>query len=684
MYHRDLLIQLTTALLVFLVSITTQAQSTVAVLDTGTNNGAIPNNRSSNDFDFVNNDSDPDDDSPDNHGTAVAQVIVSTDPNTQILTVKTIDGNFTPSPAAIDAGYAHATADPNVRVINHSIGNINAASPAVIIAAAEAGKLIIVSAGNNGLSVPGGDARTIPALGGRGIIVGASEGGAISVFSNRAGDLADFYVTANPRNSFTSSVGTSMSTARVSGVAGSIFNQAPFLNAREVADIIFTTATDLGAPGVDPIFGHGELNPQRALSAVGELEADDGGGGGGGSSSGAIAALAIGGGIAYAVLRRNKSLKKTVLLDQFGRGYVIDMNDRIHTANEKPSLLSILSSGEVETASEILTADQQNQLVATISKFSDNMLIDPAHVDVFSPDADLGDEKQVAMTISGDNADGDHYRFDINGNAKTGFGAVSNLAKEHTHTNFLSNDNFSAPYFGFTHEGFSSQFGRDVGDTLSYKLGFSSLEDHELFGLESDSALFEGTLTHDRLTMNLQIGQLLEHGSMFGGSSDGAFGVDSNKTLSLGVSGTYQLNDRFSLLGSYTEGYSRIDQLDRGLLRDFTGVRSNAFGVGLIAKDIARRGDQFGLALSQPLRVTSGMASIDIPISQDINGDVGVIENRFSLAPEGAERTLETYYRFGLGNKTDITTYLMYQHEPQHDADAAGETTVFATLRHRF
>ncbi|MDH3695140.1 MAG: S8 family peptidase, partial [Gammaproteobacteria bacterium] len=612
---RKTFIQFFTALLISSMSVATQAQSTVAVLDTGTNAGAIPNNLAPGDFDFVNNDPDPADDSPDNHGTAIAQVIVTTDPKTQILTVKTISGDFTPNLAAIDAGYAHATANPNVRIINHSIGNLNAASPAVIIAAAEAGKLIIVSAGNNGLSNPGGDARTIPALGGRGIIVGASEGGQISVFSNRAGDLADHYVTANPRNSFTQSVGTSMATARVTGVAASIFNQAPFLEPGEVAEIIFMSATDLGAPGVDDIYGHGELNPERALSGLGELEADDGGGGGG--SSGALAAVAIGGGIAYAVIRRNKSLKKTVLLDQFGRGYVYDMTKRIHAPEDKPSLLSILSGGEVETASQVINADQSSQLIATVSRFDENTLVlDPAYTDLFSTEQDLLDQSQVSMTLSGGNSKGQYYQFGINEHAKSGFGALSNLATENVSPGFLSNDNFSAPYFGFTDQGFSSQFGRKFDTALSYKFGFASLEDNELFGLESDSALFEGTLTRDRLKLNLQIGQLNEQGSLFGGSSGGAFSVDKNKTLSLGISGTYSLNDRFTLLGSYTEGYSRIDQQDNALLRDFTSVRSNAFGLGFVAKDLIKRGDQFGLALSQPLRVTQGVAEIDIPIAQ--------------------------------------------------------------------
>ena len=42
-------------------------------------------------------------------------------------------------------------------------------------------------------------------------------------------------------------------------------------NAADTRDILFETADDIGAPGVDSVFGHGRLNARRALSPLGAL-----------------------------------------------------------------------------------------------------------------------------------------------------------------------------------------------------------------------------------------------------------------------------------------------------------------------------------------------------------------------------------------------------------------------------
>lgn len=65
--------------------------------------------------------------------------------------------------------------------------------------------------------------------------------------------------------------GTSYSAALVSGKAAIVKSKFPTISNSQLATIIKTTADDLGAPGVDPIFGHGKVNLARALSPVGGL-----------------------------------------------------------------------------------------------------------------------------------------------------------------------------------------------------------------------------------------------------------------------------------------------------------------------------------------------------------------------------------------------------------------------------
>jgi subtilisin family serine protease len=65
--------------------------------------------------------------------------------------------------------------------------------------------------------------------------------------------------------------GTSMATPIVAGAAALLEGRWPALKARPatVADILLNSATDIGARGVDPVYGRGLLNVERAFQNAG-------------------------------------------------------------------------------------------------------------------------------------------------------------------------------------------------------------------------------------------------------------------------------------------------------------------------------------------------------------------------------------------------------------------------------
>ena len=67
--------------------------------------------------------------------------------------------------------------------------------------------------------------------------------------------------------------GTSMAAPVVSGAAAVLKGAFPNLTARQVVDILLRTATDLGAPGTDPVYGRGLVNLARALQPIGPTRA---------------------------------------------------------------------------------------------------------------------------------------------------------------------------------------------------------------------------------------------------------------------------------------------------------------------------------------------------------------------------------------------------------------------------
>ena len=65
--------------------------------------------------------------------------------------------------------------------------------------------------------------------------------------------------------------GTSLAAPHVTGAILVFKSQFPEMTTPEVHQILFDTAVDLGAPGVDSVYGHGALNLGEAMTPQGAL-----------------------------------------------------------------------------------------------------------------------------------------------------------------------------------------------------------------------------------------------------------------------------------------------------------------------------------------------------------------------------------------------------------------------------
>lgn len=66
--------------------------------------------------------------------------------------------------------------------------------------------------------------------------------------------------------------GTSTSTAVVSAIAANVKSNFDFMNGKQLADVLTTTATDIGISGVDNLYGHGLVNADKALGGYGRFD----------------------------------------------------------------------------------------------------------------------------------------------------------------------------------------------------------------------------------------------------------------------------------------------------------------------------------------------------------------------------------------------------------------------------
>ncbi len=253
-------------------------------------------------YDYADNDLDPTPPAPDQltHGTAVSSVAIASifnftgmwgvvNDTLYFCKIATDGGVFGGLPTV--KAFNDLLQMEKVKVVSMSWGSYayNATEHQLIIALHDSGKLLVAAIGNNSSSQP-----FFPAALPEVMAVGAADawepdpanpGVGISKagFSNY-GDYMDILApggtyrdanggyhairVAQPSNTYSWAVGTSLSAPFVAGIGALVFSVNPCLNGKAVRKILNQTALDVYPPGKDPYSGHGLVMADRAVKAA--------------------------------------------------------------------------------------------------------------------------------------------------------------------------------------------------------------------------------------------------------------------------------------------------------------------------------------------------------------------------------------------------------------------------------
>jgi hypothetical protein len=213
------------------------------------------------------------------HGTGIAGAIVSharlmgSAPKARILAIRAFGAapNGAESTSFVILKSLDFAASHGAQIVNMSFAGPK--DPLVergIEAAATKGMVLVAASGNAGPKSP----PLYPAANPNVIAVSATDAhDRLFPASNRGGHIAvaapgvDIFLPA-PDGKYQMTSGTSFSAAYISGLAALMMERNPQLAPAEVRAILTKTARDLGLPGRDDLFGAGEADAYRAVTAV--------------------------------------------------------------------------------------------------------------------------------------------------------------------------------------------------------------------------------------------------------------------------------------------------------------------------------------------------------------------------------------------------------------------------------
>lgn len=654
-----------------------------------------------------------------------------------ILPVK-VCGSNTNACNGVDDGIVWAS-QHGANVINVSIGGpiLSASDVTAFQTAIANGSLLVVAGGNSGTKDPSSGFLAGAALkdGVRGsmIVVGATgcQGpnpnvpancanggkGGIASFSQvpstqcevHAGQrvcLANYFVVA-PGSDIWSTVGngvatganygylsgTSMATPYVTGVAAVIKGNWPQLTSSQVASIIFQTTDDLGAPGIDPVYGRGAVDITKALGPAGAaivanhsfeagpnqqanissvITAVNGGQASAATlaqfgTSGALSSLVSG---ALSVAVQNSTILKTaVVIDSFGRTFTADLT-RAVSVQPMVDLGRLMQSSNYVNYTGFGTAVDTPLGLVSASGFS----VESTTPQLLSSEYVEKDRSRYALrdfSMSLGVMPGVSVQLGYNMDMAGRFNPYDATGSRAYDGMFFSASALNSPYVSLTDGGNFIGSTVNFSDTLRFQFGATSLApqsaefqvpDHPMVDqLMGPQPLLDprraeasmASLTWDFAKwggLGLTLSQTDEHNSLLGGYSSGALSISRlAQTTAAGFSGRVGFGDGWVSTLSFSEGVTHLALNPNGLVDGADALYSRAYGIALAKYGVFEDQDSIGIALTRPIHVYQGGVDISAATSVDADGNLIMSSEHVSLSSTTPETDLEAGY---------VTSYL--------------------------
>ncbi len=517
--------------------------------------------------------------------------------------------------------------------------------------------VLVRAAGNDGRALrfepySGTASKTLSHL----LIVGSVDAGnRLSSFSNSAGTacisartacaksekIYNFFVVAPgsnilsdyPGQSLASASGTSMAAPHVAGVVALIEHDAAIkkvnLSPSDVASIIKKTATDLGARGVDGVYGWGLVNAAAAIGPVGTPVIE---------TAPVVSAPAKKQPVAKQPKKKKKKagraggrrsfsqstiatgdlLSGMVVFDDYGRPF--EANTAAFTGEDSPALterglavLGLVSQrkvAEIETGEHALLAWNATGLDGKATSALRMVAEDyELSIGMGAPELFLMEVPSANRAVAPQSFS--RIMFSSLGEASELFGEAVSIG----YTTKLT-DRLTGHVFGLTETGFMDE-----------AEGPAMLEAAP--ETEGDADFAAAGLSY-RVAEGWAVGGsyavLRERGTVAGMASSGALSLGEEALTEFwGANVTGEIDGTFSVSAFYTRATINSSGTGDSLFDAADDWGADHYGVMLDAKNIVHDSSVLRFSLVKPLQITSGTTSVRVPVGRELDGTINYV-----------------------------------------------------------
>lgn len=487
----------------------------------------------------------------------------------------------------------------------------------------------------------------------------------IASFSNHCGVAKDWCIAApgvnitstSATNTYDALSGTSFAAPHVSGAIAALLQAYPTLTVPQAINLLFNTATDLGDPGVDDIYGHGALNLGAAQLAQGPLMVVTGSSMYGSqyllNNSSVRSSPAFGASFTNAL-----SNTKIGYLDSYQRNFSTALTQRVTSRlSTLDGLNAVQRFGQDEFRPSIAIDDKSHVSFTLRPKDGVQRVADQdsqgSLLNSYSFTQKLGSD--VAMSVS---------HNDARANALSFNDADRSLLSSQVTGNGVGN-----PYLDFVADGYANNVTMDLPWEGRFRATAAMGAAAEDSGQHNMLAMAEVGFGNQTRAVTLTTGAMIEQDRLLGLQGTGAFGMGQGTTTWFsGISGRWQVAPKTEVMASFYGGVTNAKTTNDSLVRGIDSVTSTTWRVGLAQSDVAQDGDRFRVNVTQPLRAESGGMNLSLPQYRLQDGTIVRSDARYGLAPSGREIDFEAGYSFAVDDASKVDFAAMYRRDAGHVA----------------